>query len=288
MLYLHTYDVQGNLTCVICRSSIKSATLWKVHINSKQHKKNVEEAKGLKDQIIASVKDITKPSKTTSNTTVLSSGHSVNLSNEKGTSGSSVRKIANVSNITNQDDGEIPAKRPKKTEDDEDFQDTNVKGNRGEILPYVKSVSLESKTDVATEEEKKGLPEQFFDVPVSGKALQEVQDEEWEKFQREIKEETATSNEIIAGEHNEATVDRHLLEIDEQIQRWNKVRTLEEKMERLQKNNKLRNKTKAENNRNSSLQDRGAMDVDESDETDDEEDTEILELFSDWRSKTLI
>ncbi|KAH8359547.1 hypothetical protein KR093_007371, partial [Drosophila rubida] len=38
------YDSSGNLSCVLCRIPIK-ANVWKVHVNSKQHKQNVELAK---------------------------------------------------------------------------------------------------------------------------------------------------------------------------------------------------------------------------------------------------
>lgn len=47
-------------------------------------------------------------------------------------------------------------------------------------------------------------------------------EEEWEKFQKEIKEETSTSAEIIAGEQEEATAERQIDEIDEQIRNWSR------------------------------------------------------------------
>lgn len=47
-------------------------------------------------------------------------------------------------------------------------------------------------------------------------------EEEWEKFQKEIKEETTTSAEIIAGEQEEATAERQIDEIDEQIRNWSR------------------------------------------------------------------
>ncbi|XP_034485942.1 zinc finger protein 830 [Drosophila innubila] len=41
---LAKYDSSGNLSCVLCRIPIKS-NVWKVHLNSKQHKQFVELAK---------------------------------------------------------------------------------------------------------------------------------------------------------------------------------------------------------------------------------------------------
>lgn len=42
--YYYTYDSAGNLSCILCRIPIKS-NVWKVHVNSKQHKQCVELAK---------------------------------------------------------------------------------------------------------------------------------------------------------------------------------------------------------------------------------------------------
>lgn len=71
------------------------------------------------------------------------------------------------------------------------------------------------------------LPEGFFDDPVKDAKIrhQEYKDpveEEWEKFQKEIKEAEAESKVIINVEHEEATVERQLDEIDEQIRNWSR------------------------------------------------------------------
>lgn len=47
-------------------------------------------------------------------------------------------------------------------------------------------------------------------------------EEEWEKFQKEIKEEASASAQIIAGEQEEATAERQIDEIDEQIRNWSR------------------------------------------------------------------
>lgn len=47
-------------------------------------------------------------------------------------------------------------------------------------------------------------------------------EEEWEKFQKEIKEETAQSAQIIADDQEEATTERQLDEIEEQIRHWSR------------------------------------------------------------------
>lgn len=36
--------------CVLCKSIVRSEAVWKVHLNAKQHKENIELAKKLKEQ----------------------------------------------------------------------------------------------------------------------------------------------------------------------------------------------------------------------------------------------
>ncbi|XP_060650797.1 zinc finger protein 830 [Drosophila nasuta] len=56
---LAKYDSAGNLSCVLCRIPIK-ANVWKVHVNSKQHKQNVELAKQKRTESVPVAKP-TKP-----------------------------------------------------------------------------------------------------------------------------------------------------------------------------------------------------------------------------------
>ncbi|VVC94578.1 unnamed protein product, partial [Leptidea sinapis] len=46
---LAKYNNAGQLTCILCSSIIRSAHVWQVHVNSKQHRGNVEQAKKLKE-----------------------------------------------------------------------------------------------------------------------------------------------------------------------------------------------------------------------------------------------
>lgn len=47
-------------------------------------------------------------------------------------------------------------------------------------------------------------------------------EEEWERFQKEIKEEVTVSSQIIEEDHEEATAERQIEEIDEQLRNWNR------------------------------------------------------------------
>lgn len=46
---LAKYNSSGQLTCILCTSIVRSENVWQVHINSKQHRQNVEQAKKLKE-----------------------------------------------------------------------------------------------------------------------------------------------------------------------------------------------------------------------------------------------
>ncbi|XP_075151304.1 zinc finger protein 830 [Haematobia irritans] len=51
-------DANGNFSCVICRTSLKSSLIWKVHVNSRNHKNNVQASKELKNKLQSSAKNI--------------------------------------------------------------------------------------------------------------------------------------------------------------------------------------------------------------------------------------
>ncbi|GBP48614.1 Zinc finger protein 830 [Eumeta japonica] len=117
----------------------------------------------------------------------------------------------------------------------------------------------------------KQLPEGFFDDPILDAKARNIEyknpiEEEWEKFQKEIREEASASAEIIAEEQEEATAERQIDEIDEQMRNWSRVLELELKKEEAQK-------IKNEN---------CSMDEREDNETDNEAD---IDEFLDWRAK---
>lgn len=46
---LAKYNSVGQLMCLLCSSVVRSEHVWQVHINSKQHRENIEQAKKLKE-----------------------------------------------------------------------------------------------------------------------------------------------------------------------------------------------------------------------------------------------
>lgn len=71
------------------------------------------------------------------------------------------------------------------------------------------------------------LPEGFFDDPVKDAKARNLEykdpvEEEWERFQKEIKAAASLSNAIIADDQEESTTERQIDEIDEQIRNWSR------------------------------------------------------------------
>ncbi|XP_055903694.1 zinc finger protein 830 [Eupeodes corollae] len=251
---LAKYNDQGQLTCILCKSVVRSESVWKVHINTKAHKANVEVAKKLKEQL---------QQQSTTNQNQLKRSNATGATDNHDVSKEKKIKLANEKlREPAHGNGGVPS----------DFFDNNAKPHTVSILS---KGSIEISTTKSTEADAKDevLPEGFFDDPIKDAKIRNLeykdpQDEEWDRFQREIKEAATLSNEIIAGEQEEATVERQIKEIDEQIERWSKVLDLEKKKEYV----------------SSKLKERPVkMDEDSTDES--EPDDENFDEFPDWRAK---
>ncbi|XP_065356216.1 zinc finger protein 830-like, partial [Calliphora vicina] len=213
-----TYDSKGNLICIICKNIIKSVAIWKVHIHSKLHKSNLEEAKkfNVKKQIL----DKSLKKKISHVIGLQTSLNSRKLSKENISTGMKLTHNQNIGTSIIQESSDL-------------------------------------------------LPEMFFDDPIVDAKIRHVeyknvQDDEWERFQREIKEESMASNELISGEQINSAVEREITEISEQIHQWSKVIDLENKLHKIVKIEKQNEHV----------------------ETDEEiSDDEFINENLDWRSK---
>ncbi|XP_030379944.1 zinc finger protein 830 [Scaptodrosophila lebanonensis] len=177
------YDSGGNLTCIICRIPIKSATVWKIHINSKHHKESIKFAKQEHCELFN--KQTIKESKP-----IL------------------LHKNARL--------------KPKSDIINNSFLETN--GSPLEVIGSVAPAQI--------------LPEQFFDKQTASAIPDCIQDEEWSRFQREIKDADTVSNIIIAEEQQNFNIKRQIKEIDEQIENWNRFIKLNYKQNLLKKHNR--------------------------------------------------
>ncbi|KAL1506333.1 hypothetical protein ABEB36_005717 [Hypothenemus hampei] len=190
---------------------VKSEAVWSVHVNAKQHKQNIELAKKLKE-------------KTNNFSTPLKRPLTPPLP-------------------------EVPEKKLKGILKNSTSNSTpsvtltqNTTGSLG-ILKSIKSVSSNliiqkddsHNTKTAEDvDDKSALPEGFFDDPILDAKVrnQEYKDPmevEWEKFMKEMKVVETESETIIAEDQDEATNERHIEEIDEQMALFNRVLDLEKK-----------------------------------------------------------
>lgn len=246
LIYVNTYTDLGQLTCVLCKTIVRSETVWPVHLNSKVHKENVALAKKTKLETESKPSNVTtfkrppSPTEETAN-----------------------KKIKGILKNSNQPTVQTKSSLPA------DFFDNNSKQVNGSkaIIPSAPTqeskdsmveVSMVEAEEVEEEKEKEkakdsnvaALPEGFFDDPVMDAKVRQQQnleilksdirhvyffvlqvrnveykdpiEEEYEKFQKEIKEEAAQSAQIIADDQEEATTERQLDEIEEQIRRWSR------------------------------------------------------------------
>ncbi|XP_035824688.1 zinc finger protein 830 [Aplysia californica] len=117
------------------------------------------------------------------------------------------------------------------------------------------------------------LPEGFFDDPKMDAKVRKVEykdkmEEEWDLFQRAMKEEAHVSEVIMEEEDEQANLDRNIDEIDDQIHRWQEVENLHVKKETI-----LKTTTKE-----------GQKDEDSGDDLEEED----LDQFLEWRAKKVM
>lgn len=242
----HTYNDLGQLTCVLCQSVVRSEEVWKIHLNAKQHKENVQAAKELKERQATAVK----------------------------------RAAPKAEEV-------VPEKRPKGI----------LKNATTRIIPPTEPTTIPEATpmEVAeaepTAEEGKTLPEGFFDDPKKDAVARNLEykdpvQEEWDRFQKEIREAATVSNEIIAEDQEESTAERQIVEIDEQIRNWSRVLTMEKRKEERMRRLQERAKNRAGEEQKTKKQDEESEDEQEEEESGEgvEEDGNVDE-FGSWRAK---
>ncbi|XP_017005310.2 zinc finger protein 830 [Drosophila takahashii] len=228
---LAKYDSSGTLTCIICRIPIKPS-VWKVHINSKQHKQNVDQAKQNKIEKPVTTRVFKEPS---------------------------VPSSVSVPTI------------PTSTSHPDKTPQTSSQEKNPAIIPE-KTPQPNASNKTATESASEKLPEKFFDEDKTSKTeAARLQDEEWQRFQQEIKRAETVSSVIVADEQEDINLKRHIKEIDEQIDNWKRfIKINDQKTLLLNKKRRVNPK----------------VEVDPELSSGSEEDESIDDLF-DWRTKNL-
>ncbi|KAE9531333.1 hypothetical protein AGLY_010539 [Aphis glycines] len=228
-------NISGQLSCIVCKLNIKDDSLWSVHISSKVHKENISKRKP-------------ESSKMTERLAVTTESLKRILKNYK----------APPERVPN-DFFENPTPTSSKT--------TNVNTETDEKMD-------EQAENIDINLDKGELPKGFFDDPMLDAKIRNEEyvssiDEEFIKFQKEIKEENMLSEQIMADNEDETTYGRQVEEIDEQIKHWSKVIELEKKREKIA--------LATENMSNMEIKN----ELDEAEESDGSD----MDEFIDWRSK---
>lgn len=213
-----------------------------MHINAKQHKQNVEATKELKIKLNSGPSTSVASKRAAASPIVPPQPEKIPkgiLKNAAATSTTpSFAKPAKSPSSDDSNKFKVPAnvepisdKLPmnffestlKKTSIKSDLVNIKRATAATEIEKVEPIHEVEEISDQSSKDE--ALPEGFFDDPIKdAKArnsdYKDPVEEEWEKFQQEIKEASNFSNTIIAVDQEEATTERQIDEIDEQIKNW--------------------------------------------------------------------
>lgn len=221
----------GQLTCVLCKSVVRSEDVWKVHINAKQHKHNVELAKQLKEKTNNFTQAVKRPASPMSAPPVPSKIPKGILKNSTARSDvtTSATAAAPTPSEPKQSGDALPddffdAKPTSSNYFQATLQKTNI---RHDLVNIKRGADEDANSMDVDEANDEPLPEGFFDDPVKDAKARNIDykdpvEEEWEKFQQEIKEAANQSNAIMAEDQEESTVERQIDEIDEQIRNWSR------------------------------------------------------------------
>lgn len=222
----------GQLNCVLCKTLVRSAAVWKVHVNGKQHKENLAIAKQLKEKIEKQSKPLTPEERIASLKRSAEQLRSEGEAPEKRIKG--ILKNSTSASAQYQPTQTIVVESAKTKSEDKPSQNGSSSSNNELPADFFESQSKpqtphHSTTEESGEGEKSDdpLPEGFFDDPVKDAKIrnQEYRDPnemEWEKFQKEIKEAEAESANIINEDYEDEIVERQIEEIDVQMRNWSK------------------------------------------------------------------
>ncbi|GLH10996.1 Coiled-coil domain-containing protein 16 [Gryllus bimaculatus] len=269
---LAKYSAKGELTCIVCDSVVRSEAVWTVHINSKQHRENIAKLKRKREpEPPAPVPPVTfkrpapepppvPPKKIKG---ILKNAPQSIPENSKS---SKIVIVENGSELKQNSSNALEQLAAESSESEDEIEDPSQL-EESEKTPG-KTEKSEDKRIVSQDEV---LPEGFFDDPLLDAKARNVEykdpiEEEWEKFQKEIKEETSVSAQIISEDQEEATAERQIDEIDEQMRNWTRVIHLEKKKEEV---------VQVVSGRNAGGDDEQLSSADEAE----------FEEYLDWRSK---
>lgn len=212
--------------CVLCKSVVRSEDVWKVHINAKLHKQNIELAKKLKDKLQGTSPAIKRPA-----TPPVNEVPQKKLKGILKNAPTTTVAIPIGPNATNSIPSDFFDSKPSVQTSsyfEATLQKTSIRKDLVNFNRDERNVEQDPATSTNVKmETDEILPEGFFDDPVKDAKARNLEykdpvEEEWERFQKEIKAAASLSNAIIADDQEEATTERQFDEIDEQIRNWSR------------------------------------------------------------------
>ncbi|KAL1140934.1 hypothetical protein AAG570_000862, partial [Ranatra chinensis] len=216
----------GTLLCIVCESIVRSGAVWPVHLNSVRHKEKVAERKKMAATATTVLPPQSQPAPPES-------------SLMQPPAKPPLKRPSTSSQLAQSDDSE-PKPTPKKLKGilknapplppgffDSTPSPVQVKN---EEIPEEGLKAEEPGQNCQTRQNQTreaDLPEGFFDDPVLDAKARNVEykdpiQEEWDRFQKEIKEENSVSAQIIQDDTEVATVERQIIEVDEQLRNWSR------------------------------------------------------------------
>lgn len=222
--------------CVLCKTVVRSEDVWKVHVNAKQHKQNVEMAK----KSVGSMPPPPRPQPVAVSTKRMAPPlipevpakipKGILKNGNKSTNSATETQAKTIEHNALPDNFFDNPPQNGKSFYEATVTKTSIKTN---LISIKRGVDVEKAAEVtdelaAAEQHKdETLPEGFFDDPIKDAKARNSEykdpvEEEWEKFQQEIRAASDFSNAIIAEDQEEAITERQIDEIDEQIRNWNR------------------------------------------------------------------
>lgn len=259
---LAKYTETGQLQCLLCKTVVRSEDVWKVHINAKTHRQNVEVAK----QLAAKAPSVSHGGSTSAVVAAavkrpaaesLASAFGVPEKRIKGILKNSTGSVPPTPAATATGSCSVPSDffdKPSATNANNNpaaslsyyeatMQKTSIRQDllnihRESLMPASNSSAASAERANSTERmvvdrdqtvgaTDEALPEGFFDDPIKDAKARNLEykdpvEEEWDRFQKEIKAEADASNAIMAEDQVEATTERQIDEIDEQMRNWSR------------------------------------------------------------------
>ncbi|XP_071161402.1 zinc finger protein 830-like [Mytilus edulis] len=234
---LAKYNSLDQLTCALCNIVIKSDALWVPHLQSRQHKETVELVKApgpaVQKRKLPPEPDSHNKKQKDNGKTRGTAGLPANFYDN--TSKKTALSLADYSSDEESEEDESTAAKTTTTT-------SASTSNLGHPSLPADFFDSGDKPEVEDEPKEKVmadvLPEGFFDNPKQDAKVRKVEyrdkmEDEWEMFQKAMKEENHVSEAIVEEEDEQINVDRNIEEIDDQINRWKEVNDLTIKKEEM-------------------------------------------------------